>query len=118
MYIKKLCIVVTLVSMLSVFSLSGQGSIGLETRNLSSIKINLDLKENVSSKVYFSNWSSFQSRDKRLPRFSSYIISQTMINVKVSDRVTVSNGFQYFKDYTYDFKVNAWIMKLDFKLYK
>lgn len=112
--LKLLILPILLVSNLS----TAQGTIGAETRNLSSVKINLDLKKFASEKVYFSQYASYQSMDSQIPRFSSYVISQTMINLKLNKKITFSNGYQYFKDYTYDFKQSAWVMKLDFKLYE
>jgi len=112
---KNLTVLLFLTISLSAF---GQGSISAETRNMSTAKVNLDLKLKASPKVYFSNWTSYQSRDIQLPRFSSYFLSETLINFKWTDKLTFSNGFQYFEDFTYDFKVLGWKAKIEYKLYK
>jgi len=109
---------ITLLFLTASLSVWGQGSISAETRNLSMAKVNLDLKLKASPKVYFSNCSSYQSRDAQLPRFSSYFLSETLINFKWTERLTFSNGFQYFEDFTYDFKVFGWKAKIEYKLYK
>ena len=115
----KLTTILTLLFTLFSLSLYSQGSIGVETRNLSMVKVNLDLKvKTASPKVYFSTWTSYQSRDAKLPRFSSYFISENMVNFKMTDKLTFSNGYQYFQDFTYKFKVHGWKAKLEWKIYE
>ena len=99
-------------------SLSSQTSLSVEagTREFKSADFVVDFHQHVTRKFTVSSWNTYATASNTQTVFSNMMLSLNHLNYRLYDNLTISVGYRFERNITYDYSIWTPVAKIRWKI--